>query len=271
MAKKGRPQLPQDPSRSIPTTNTSVDKAISIVELLASVGQAGLPLVELSERLGLHKSTVHHALGILRRREWVDQNPENGNYTIGDGVWPLARYSTSVEQLTELVRPALNAISADYNELVHLGRLRGPNIVYLDKVEPDRAIRVVSYVGREAPAASTSLGRAILGFTTPDANEVAGYLHAIKNPTPEFIESFERNLENVRLHGWASEQGENEPGISCVGVPFRVGNSRPLAVSVSAPSERMNKKRFKEIAHGIGERLRETAAVTGIELPESLD
>src|SRR5690625_6100339 len=86
---------------------------------------------------------------------------------------PCSTYTLSLHDALPIFAPALAAISLRTRELVHLGRLEGTEVVYLDKVEPERTLRVWSRVGSRAPAARTSLGRADRKSTRLNSSHVA--------------------------------------------------------------------------------------------------
>lgn len=249
---------------------STVDRALSVIEYLAECGPAGAPLGEIAAAVESNKATTHHTLGTLKTRTWVEQDSQTGNYFLGDGVAPLVRYTTRTEMLKETLHPALVAISLRLNELVHAGVLAGDHVRYIDKVEPDRAIRVVSFVGREVPAPITALGRALLGGAGLSEDQINWYLERVPESGPALRESFVENLERVRTEGWSYEQEENEAGIACVGVPLYLPDGRTAAVSVSAPAERLPFERAREVAQGMAEELSALPASSGITVSPAL-
>jgi len=60
-------------------------------------------------------------------------------------------------------------------------------------------------------------------------------------------EQFLRELETVRAVGHATDSGENEEGGSCVGVDL-AGCRLPAALSLSAPSARLEAGQVQEVA-----------------------
>src|SRR4029453_6994383 len=67
----------------------SVDRALHVLELLASWGTAGVS--ELAAEIGVHKSTAFRLLGALEARELVEQTAERGKYRLAFGLVRLAR------------------------------------------------------------------------------------------------------------------------------------------------------------------------------------
>lgn len=243
----------------------AVDRALLALQALARAGAQGLSLAELATQLGLHKTTVHRSLQALRFRGFVSQDPTTGSYLLGPSSTQLGDDFLSDENLPMLLHPALVALSGAVDELVHLGVLSGTHVVYVDKVEPERPVRVWSAVGRRSPAVRTALGRALLAYRGTDRVALGGYVHAADEqraagaasgaagpvpaeaPASDDPGSFDRAwaaLESARDRGYATEREENEPGISCVAVPLLRSGSAIAAVSLTAPAERMTTERI---------------------------
>lgn len=213
----------------------SVDRALRVIDYLATVGPKGATLAELSQAVDLNKATAHRVLGALRYRDFVAQDID-GNYLLGPAATRLGSHFYSDENLPELLRPTLALLSETVGELVHLGVLRGRHVVYLDKVEPQRAVRVWSAIGRGTPVLGTALGRALLAAGGADHDVVARYAPA----NPELVERAWGEVQSAREKGYATEREENEPGISCLAVALLRQQTPVAAISITAPSERLS-------------------------------
>jgi IclR family transcriptional regulator, acetate operon repressor len=220
----------------------SVDRALLVLQTLARVGARGMSLAELAAVLHLNKTTVHRVLAALRFRGFVTQDPSSGAYALGPAATGLSDDFFGDENLPVLLHPALVALCGAADELVHLGVLSGTHVVYLDKVEPERSVRVWSAVGRRSPAVTTALGRALLAFRGTGRSMLAGYVRAAGDDGVDADHVWDA-LQRARARGYATEEGENEAGISCVAVPLLRSGSAVAAVSVTAPSERMTPER----------------------------
>ncbi|MBX9245004.1 IclR family transcriptional regulator [Actinotalea ferrariae] len=228
-----------DPS---PSPVEAVDRALRVLEALAAAGPHGASLAELAAGLGLNKTTIHRTLAALRHRGFAMQEP-SGRYALGPAATRLGDDYFGEENLPVLLHPALVALSREVDELVHLGVLSGREVVYLDKVEPERPVRVWSAIGRRSPAVTTALGRALLAHRGTDRAALAGYL-AAADVDPAHVWAV---LERARRDGFATEVEENEAGISCVAVPLLRGGAAVAAVSVTAPADRMTGERFASL------------------------
>ena len=64
----------QKPSQKTEASVQSVDRALLVLEILASLGQAGV--TEIAAELGVHKSTVSRLIAVLESRGYVEQASE---------------------------------------------------------------------------------------------------------------------------------------------------------------------------------------------------
>jgi DNA-binding IclR family transcriptional regulator len=220
-----------------PSPLGSVDKALLTLDALGRAGADGAPLAELAAEVGANKSTLHRTLSALRHRGYAEQT-EAGHYRLGPAILALGTTFLTEENLPALLGPALDALCSDVDELVHLGVLAGREVVYLEKVEPQRAVRVWSAVGRRRPAATTALGRALLAagpLRDPDDAALEPYL--VPSTTSARLREA---LTEARTTGVATETEENERGIACAAVAVLRAGRPVAAVSITAPVERMS-------------------------------
>lgn len=242
----------------------SVDRALVVLQAVSAAGGEGVGVSEVAATVGLHKTTVHRALAALGYRAFVVQDATSGRYRLGPAASELAGAPLTDERLPALVHPALVSLCRETDELVHLGVLSGTNVVYIDKVEPERPIRVWSAIGRRTPATTTALGRVLLAHRGTDRRALAAYLPTGLGDSPEDAEArLWQVLAEARERGYARDLEENEPGVSCVAVPLMRGGVAVAAVSITAPAERMTEARVTGLLETI-------ASVLPPMLPEGL-
>lgn len=228
----------------------SVDRALRVLQVLAGAGPAGVSLVDLAATVDLNKATTHRMLAALKFRDFAAQDLQSGRYQLGSAAGELGAVFFDSENLAALLHPALLALSAKTSELIHLGMLSGTKIVYLDKVEPDRAVRVFSAIGSAVPAVSTAMGRALLAARGIEERELLPYMDAVTPGThPAELKAADvwSQLQFARTNGYAREDQENEEGISCIAVPLFRGAQPIAAVSITAQAERMTPQRMTEL------------------------
>lgn len=249
----------------------SVDKALVLIKLLAESGPQGAALKDLVAASSFNKASVYRNLQALIHRGFAEQDKQTQNYRLGPAIASLADTYYGDENLPAMFRPLLLDLSHKASELVHLGTLTGSSVLYLDKVEPQRTLRVWSRVGHYAPAATTALGRAILAANKTDDQHLRAYASA-REDQEQALKTLRDAVTETRRLGYAAEREENEPGICCVSVALTRPQASPVAVSITGPATRMSPERIRELGNLLRSTLSD-AAPAGFRVPsaESLD
>ncbi len=231
----------------------AVERALGILENVDGSAR-GTGITELSQRLGMKKSTVHRLCATLEHRGYLLRDPDTGRYRLSLRLFQIGSTALSHLNLPARAMPALEALGAAVQETAHLAVLDGDDVVFIGKVESPRPLRLHSQVGRRAPAHCTALGKVLLAYTT--ANRRARILRGpIARYTPQTItapETLARALEEVRRRGYALDDQEFEEGIRCVAAPVRdYTGSVVAALSVSAPAVQLPRSRVAAMAEAV--------------------
>lgn len=230
-------------------TVQSVDRALGILETLA-VHPKGLAVGDLSEKTGLHKSTAHRLLSTLVENGYVKQNQQN-DYQLTLKLFELG--SRCVEELDglEVAKPYLSKIIEEVDEVVHLVVLEDEAIVYVDKMEPNKTIRMHSRIGMRRPLYCTGVGKAILSTMTDHEVEKVWSHEAPEQLTKYTIsdlDEMKQELEMIRSRGYAIDNQENEIGVRCIAIPLLDYTKKAWgAISISGPVERMTDEVLEKI------------------------
>lgn len=199
----------------------SLNRALDIMEALALEPQ-GLTLTELSNRVGLHKSTVHRLLSTLAARHYVELS--GNGCRLGLRVADLgSRLLNSMELRTESA-PLLRQLSHRLGRVVHLAVIDEGEVVYLDKVEPLESIRLYSSIGRRAPFHCTGLGKVLAAYHPED--EVRAWIrqHGLPKKTENTLtdpEKLRAEFLQIREKGYGFDEVEHEANVRCVAAPIR--------------------------------------------------
>ena len=222
----------------------AIDRALALLAALAEAGPDGVALADLSAATGVNKSTAYRALSTMRAHGFAAQSEATGDYRLGPTAMTLGERFLTPHNLAQSLHPALVALSRAADELVHLGVLIGDQVLYLDKVEPERAIRVFSEIGRRTSAARSAMGRALLAARAVPDDQLSVYLHQ----SGLSREQLTATLGAARSRGFSTEIGENEPGVACLGVALMRGTNAVAALSITMPSERLTEPRQRDLA-----------------------
>ena len=259
-----------------------LDRVLSILDVLAA-DRGDASVNELAEALKLHKSTVHRLLMILSHHRLVERDANTGRYHLGLKLFELGTVAIGKFNIRERARAHLQKLLDAVDETVHLCVLDGGEILYLDKIESTRSIRMACRTGRRNPAHCTAVGKAILAHLPEREVDEVLKLHGMPRFTPKTITTpaeLKAELKAIRDRGYSIDDEEVEEGVRCVGAAVLGHYGRPLAaISVSSPSFRVTMEKVPVVAAALCRAVRALSEESGyqgvwkperIEIPERL-
>lgn len=220
--------------------NRTLARGLAILELLAETPD-GLELREIAQKLELPKSSAHNLVQTLLNARYIQQTEQR--YQLTFKTFEVGSAVVKTTDVTQVLRQYMRQAFAECNETMHCGVLADRDVLYIDKIESTRSIRMTSQVGSRLPLHATAMGKAFLAQMTDD--EVLG-LYAKEEPvaltewTITDPQMLLMQLRDIRQRGWASEHQENSPNVCCVSVAILDRDGRAAwALSISAPAFRM--------------------------------
>jgi len=196
-------------------------KGLNLLEVLARSAE-GMTAVELADSVGAHKTTVYRYLNTLLQAGYIKTNGD-GSYHLGNKILELGSHMLRRMPLRETAHPFLVKLSAETQKTVHLCVLDGKDVVYIDKVESQRSLPIISRIGSRAPAYCTGVGKALL--STLPTDQVVALLQdtALEQRTTNTITNPMQLLEELKVtakHSYAIDNSEHEEGIKCFAAPI---------------------------------------------------
>ena len=220
-----------------------------------------MSLKELAEISGLAKPTAMRMLRTLEELGFVSRSGRT--YRIGPQCLALGRLYSFDADLQSRALPVMRRLSGETNEVVQLGAMRDGQVLYLERVTPQRSVMVSSIVtgpGSLRPAYCTALGKAILASQDEAATD--SYIRDVELVayTPTTITDREVLRAEVELayeRGYAVDDCETDEEVRCVGAAISGGPGRDgAALSISTPEHRMP----EEVREELGALVRDAAA-----------
>ena len=232
----------------------AVERALDVLQCFTSQTPE-LTMSQISERIGINKSTVHRLLLTLERNRFVERDLSTGMYRPGPRLLQIASLAREQNNLRRIALPFLQDLCSEYRENVNLALLDGADVIYVDVVEGSQRVKLAAVPGQRLPAFSTASGKAILAFLPED--RVRQILErGMPQYTTTTVNSFEKFFEEavrIRTRGFAISEHEFEEGINAIAAP--VCNQPVASVSIAGPAYRLTRERMLEI----GPRLLATA------------
>lgn len=228
----------------------TVEKALKILEVfLEKGGEIGIS--ELVNITGQNISTVHAILKDLSREGYIMQNHKRGKYSLGLKFISFSDTINRITTLKDLVYPFMKELNQQTNETINTLILNRNSTVSITGINSAQNLRVVLDEKIGVPLYCTGAGKIFLAGMTGD--ELDDYFKKTELVafTPKTITDINRlmnQIHKIRAEGVAFDFDEYQIGVRNIAVPVKNYNGRTLAaISLVAPSVRLDSKRIKEI------------------------
>lgn len=213
--------IPTDaPPRQLHSLAPAVTRAAALLELLAEPDAGALGVSDLARRLGLPKSSIANLCAALEQADMIRR--VNGGYMLGQRLLELgSAYLRTVDRLQDFRDSCRNLPTASQETLL-LATLDDLDVLYLARHDGTQPIRLGSDIGQRLPAACTALGKAMLAQIDPgEVEQRHRRLAAFPVLTPKSnrnVAELLEDLERTRGRGYAIDDEENTPGVTCYAV-----------------------------------------------------
>src|SRR5215210_698927 len=144
----------------------SVDRAISVLDLLSRQGRSGV--TEVANEISIHKSTAYRLLTTLKDRGLVEQDAASEKYRLGFGLVLLASTVTADLDVLRCARPVCERLSERTQETVTVAVLEDDDAVVIHQTVSKSSALSVDWTGRHTPIHATAAGQIFLSHMPED-------------------------------------------------------------------------------------------------------
>jgi DNA-binding IclR family transcriptional regulator len=231
----------------------SVVRALKILEYIAEKSNNKndnlVGVTDVSEGLGLSKSTVHGLITTLEQMGYIHQDKFTSKYSLGIKLFELGQNFFDNMDLCKIAYPFISELSEKTGETVHLATLVEGEVLYLDKIDSPHAIGMLSKIGRRNYAHCTGVGKVLLSeLSDNELNDIIdkkGLLKYTEN-TITNKKQLKEHLKQVQEQGYSFDLEEIEYGLHCIAAPIRdIRGNVIAAISISGPKTRLPIEKLK--------------------------
>jgi DNA-binding IclR family transcriptional regulator len=242
----------------------SIERAAAILRSF-SEAEPELGVTELSQRLGLHKSTISRIVATLQREGLVGQNPETGKYRLGVGLVSLAGVALGRINVRGAAQPYLDSLVRETQETVTVEILTDGVCLIVEQKESPQPVRYVSWIGRRFPLHCTASGKVLLAACAEDERQalLSFPLRRYTAHTIVAYDALQAALAGVTADGYAVALEEYELGFGAIAAPIYDHAGHTVgSLAISSPSFRLSRAQFAALVPC----LHQTAAAISAEL-----
>jgi DNA-binding IclR family transcriptional regulator len=237
---------PEDKGQNV----KSLFKMLDVLECFSGMDPE-LSVLQIAQRTGLPRTTVHRLVDSLRAVGFLEQEASRENYRLGLRLFGLGNTALTNMPLHREAAPFVDTLAKLSGETVHLCVFDGTQMVFversLDRGRPNNVVTTVE----TSPCHSTGVGKAALAFQPPAVIDrvIALGLQRFTRNTIVAPDVLRQELATIRARGYAIDDCEHEPDVRCVAAPVRNSTGRVFAaLSVTGTTRRMEMHRTEDLA-----------------------
>lgn len=224
---------------------SSLTNALDLLSELATEPNMGV--TELSQRLGLGKSSVFRMLYTLEQKGFV-QKVADSRYSLGIKAAIVGRAADNQLSDFKVIHYIVEELAKKTSVAAYLSILAEDcSMIFADSAFGDSPLQFRASVGTRYPAYCSGGGKMLLSYLLGSKQEEKLYginLFPFTPTTITNVQSLRAALTEIRARGWSMDDGEGEANLICYGMPVLSKDGRCIcALSVSGLQQTMIERR----------------------------
>jgi len=219
----------------------SLLRALDVLETLAG-SERPLTLAEIATRTGFSRTAAYNVVTTYEIRGLVRRDPNN-RYVLGWGLFALGEQARYRSDLSDAARPLVDDLAEHTGETVLLGVLDQDSVIYVEKAESRRSVRMVEAPGRRLPLHESVTGLVLLAHAAPEFRD--RYVAAVGDSVDH--EQLLETAAAIRSSGFATSVQDLDPDLTSASVPVHGPLGDPIAaLTVAGPASRLTRERIEQ-------------------------
>jgi DNA-binding IclR family transcriptional regulator len=221
-----------------PSRTLGVESARKVLQILLQFAEhsSKATIEELASSISASVSSTYRYVSLLREVHLIEE-VERGSYALSPRVLQLGRSAHAAIGIGTIARPVLNNLTEQTGETALLVQQLGDSAVCVESSETDHALRLSFSPGQLLQlhrGAAPKVLLANLPSTTVDS-----LLKRVGLSEPE-RKRLDEDLEQIREIDLGFSFGEVDIGVWAAATPVRIAGKVVAAISVAAPTYRLD-------------------------------
>jgi DNA-binding IclR family transcriptional regulator len=219
----------------------SLLRSLDILEALAH-SRRPLGVTEIAAVTGFSKTAAYNVVTTLEIRGMVRRDAHH-KYVLGWRLFQLGELARVQSDLSEAARPVVASLAESTGETALLGVLDQNSVIYIEKAESRRSIRMVEAPGQRLPLHQTATGLVLLAF----ASEAYRHRYAHDSDGDTVPPHVRKVVDEIADRGFAISVQDLDPDLTTASVPvFGHDGAISAALTVAGPVSRLTRARIEE-------------------------
>ena len=248
------------------TSVKTIDRLVAVLDCF-SAEKPAWSLTELSQRLGLPKSTLHRFLTALESHSVLRCDPRDKRWRLGYRLLIWGNLAAESSGLRHIARPVMEDLVSATRETAILTVYYQQEVVCIEKVETDHPVRMTLHVGTRRPPHAGPSSKVLMAYL-PD-EEIQAIVREKGLPrlcvnTITDPDRLREELARIRERGYAESHEETDLGAWGVATPvFDRDGKVVAAIGVAGPRSRYTEQRAQEFVALCRQAARRISALIG--------
>jgi DNA-binding IclR family transcriptional regulator len=228
----------------------SLFKMLDVLECF-SASDRELSVIQMAQRTGLPRTTVHRIVESLRSVGFLEREASRERYRLGLKLFELGNTAITNLPLYRESGPFVETLAKLSGETVHLCVFNGFEMVFVEHAQEREHPNNTIMKMEATPCHSTGVGKAALAFQPqPIVDRIIGLgLRSFTQNTITDPERLLQELAKIRDNGYATDDNEHELDRRCVAAPIRNASGKVFAaISVTGKARRFNSEHIPKLA-----------------------
>jgi IclR family transcriptional regulator, pca regulon regulatory protein len=218
----------------------SLDRGLRVIQSFG-VDRRPMTLSDIARASSLPRATARRILMTLEKSGFVVGDERL--FSLTPRILTLASAYLASNQISTVMQPLMDEVSARAKEVCSLAVLDGDEVVFVARASPARVFASGLDIGYRLPAFCTSVGRVLLGRLSNDELAAAINGMTLQSQTPETIVENSLVIATIitdRSKGYSLVDREAEVGFRSVSVPIhRYDGGVVAAANIGAHVDRI--------------------------------
>lgn len=230
----------------------SVDRAMTLIDIVSKAGENGIPLKDISQQIDVNSSTVHHLLATLSHHHVIDQDLASKRYHLGIRLIEWGKIALGNTSLTQVALPYMERIFNETGYTVSLLMFKRLLRIPLFEINSRQMLSANSAPLDFFTLHATGSGKLLLAFL-PESDFknflATTNLERFTSTTITDPIRLSDELVNIRDRGIAFDREEYGQGVSCISVPVKDASRRVIAcIDMVFPLMNIDEKAMQSMA-----------------------
>lgn len=223
----------------------TADNLFDIIGIIEQNDDAGVS--QISEEIGLAKSTVHEYLSTLTDRGYLINH--DGSYQLGLKFYEHGFSARRRYEILEVVAPSLEQLAEDTGEAAWFIVEEHGQAFYLENALGEHSVQTHARVGKREHLHCLATGKAIMAYMPDERVSEIIERHGLPRKTSNTVtdpDELFNDLEEIREQGYAINEEEAAHQVSAIAAPVLTDRDNVVGgICISGPARRMLRKGFK--------------------------